>query len=511
MGQAIPTLNFSKMLATSPKCAIMSADRKQSKLKGLTVTTLSAIANRIADTGGHALLVGGSVRDKMLGAKSKDLDVEVHGMAAEKLTDVLAEFGHVNPVGASFGVLKLTVGDDDFDFSLPRRENKVGRGHKGFQVEVDPTMTVEEAARRRDFTFNSMALDVLTGDVVDPFGGVADLEDHTLRMTDARTFVEDPLRVLRGFQFCGRFDLEVEPETARVCAEMVGEFDALAVERVWEEWHKWATKSTKLSKGLRFLREVEWLDLFPEVAALVGVEQSTEHHPEGDVFEHTCQVVDECARLADQHELGQEQRTVLVFAGLCHDFGKVTTTRTTDENVTSHGHDKAAGPFVKMFLDRIGAPKWLVEQVVPLCANHMFRADPTPRNVRRLANRVAPSNVEMLVHLMRADRVRKQSAGQARCSRCHRPLTDPNSVARGVGPVCAAKGWPGHCNAVLELSKALDCSEQAPKPVLMGRHLMPFMPPGPEMGRVLRAAFDAQLDGVFETVDDGVAWVQSHI
>ena len=469
------------------------------------MTTLLTIAHRIAQADGRAFLVGGAVRDRVLGKTAKDLDVEVHGIDADRLVAILSKFGHVNAVGASFGVLKLRVGDDDFDFSLPRRENKVGRGHKGFQVEIDPTMTVREAARRRDFTFNAMALDILTGDVVDPFDGAADLKTHTLRMTDATTFVEDPLRVLRGFQFCGRFELEVEQGTSRVCGSMLDEFDALAQERVWAEWEKWATKSTKPSLGLRFLLDTGWLHKFPELARLVDLEQEELWHPEGDVFTHTCQVVDECARVATQDGLDDEQRTVLVFAGLCHDFGKTVTTRRVDGRITSHGHDSSVTPFARMFLDRIGAPKWLVEQVVPLCENHMFLADPTPRNVRRLARRVSPSSVEMLVRLMNSDKA-KPSFGSHRCARCHRPLTDPDSVARGVGPVCARAR---HGDAILSVARDLECSDTAPRPVLLGRHLMPFMSPGPEMGHVLRAAFDAQLDGAFETVEDGVAWVQS--
>ena len=470
------------------------------------MTTLLTIAHRIAQADGRAFLVGGAVRDRVLGKTAKDLDVEVHGIDADRLVAILSKHGHVNAVGARFGVLKLRVGDDDFDFSLPRRENKVGRGRKGFQVDVDPTMTVNEAARRRDFTMNAMSQDILTGEVIDPFDGTWDLRHKVLSVVDPDTFIEDPLRVLRGFQFCGRFELFAEQRTVSICKPMVDEFDTFVPDNVWTEWEKWATKSTRPSLGLRFLHEVGWLHKFPELARLVDLEQDELFHPEGDVFTHTCQVVDECARVATQDGLDDEQRTVLVFAGLCHDFGKTVTTRRVDGRITSHGHDSSVTPFARMFLDRIGAPKWLVEQVVPLCENHMFLADPTPRNVRRLARRVSPSSVEMLVRLMHSDKA-KPSFGSHRCARCHRPLTDPDSVARGVGPVCAKAR---HGDAILSVARELECSDAAPRPVLLGRHLMPFMEPGPEMGHVLRAAFDAQLDGAFETVEDGVAWVQSH-
>ena len=477
---------------------------------------LTQIANRIAEAGGRAFLVGGAVRDQVLGKPSKDLDVEVHGLSADQLVNVLSGFGRVDAVGSSFGVLKVRAGGDDFDFSLPRRENKVGRGHKGFQVQVDPEMTTTEAARRRDFTMNAMLMDVLSGNVVDPFGGGTDLAFNILRMTDAETFAEDSLRVLRGFQFCGRFELTADLETERVCAEMVEEFDDLPVERVWEEWRKWATKSTRPSLGLRFLREVGWLDKFPEVAELTWIRQDARWHPEGDVFVHTCEVVDRCARIATEHDLDDGQRAVLVFAGLCHDFGKVTTTRIEDGRITSHGHDAAGAEPMRIFLARIGAPKWLTEQVIALVKAHMFRAEPTKRNVRRLAVRVQPATVEMLTMLMEADQSREpvpvQASfcdGQVRCSRCHRPLTDPDSVARRMGPVCATKCTP-HWQAVWDVARELACERSEPESVLMGRHLLAVgMEPGPEMGEVLRAAFEAQLDGAFSTVDEGVAWVRS--
>ena len=467
--------------------------------------TIKQIANRIDQAGGRAFLIGGAVRDQVLGKPSKDLDVEVHGMDANTLVGILSEFGQVNSVGASFGVLKLTIDGEDFDFSLPRRENKTGRGHRGFMVEVDPTMTTLEAARRRDFTMNGLMQDVLSGDVTDHFGGTVDLENHTLKMTDAATFIEDPLRVLRGFQFCGRFVLKVEPETSRVCWDMVKEFGTLAVERVWEEWNKWATKSVRPSLGLQFLHEVGWLHKFPEVAALVGLEQEESWHPELTVFRHICLVVDKCAQIAADDGLTDEQRAVLVFAGLCHDFGKATTTEVIDGRITSRGHDQAAEPFVRSFMSRIGAPRWLVEQVVPLCANHMFRAEPTPRNVRRLSVRVSPSNVEMLVRLMHSDLARKGS----RCRRCRRPLTDPDSVRAGIGPVCATKDW--HPQVILNVARENECSAAQPEPVLMGRHLLSFMAPGPEMGRVLRDAFMAQLDGEFCTVEGGTEWVRKQV
>jgi tRNA nucleotidyltransferase (CCA-adding enzyme) len=203
--------------------------------------------------GWHVLLVGGAVRDRIRGeSEFKDLDFEFYGPSSEELEEFLEELGTVKKCGKSFGVYKLRLGESDLDISLPRRESKTGKGHKGFTVECDEGLTPREAALRRDFTMNSVAMDIETGEVIDPFGGTFDIGHGILRHTSEQ-FVEDPLRVLRGFQFCGRFDMEPTKETIELCRQLRPEYTELSRERVWVEWEKWCERSTVPSKGLKFL------------------------------------------------------------------------------------------------------------------------------------------------------------------------------------------------------------------------------------------------------------------
>ena len=246
----------------------------------------------------RAYLVGGAVRDALLGLPAgRDFDIEVFGVNYEQLVQALSRWGRTDLVGRSFGVVKLNTGSDcQYDFTVPRQDSKVAPGHKGFEVEFDPAITPEEAAARRDFTINSIMYDPRAQEILDFFGGAADLRNRVLRHTSA-AFAEDPLRVLRGMQFAGRFALTAAPETVEICRAMKSAFPELAVERVREEWFKWAQSSTVPSAGLRFLAATEWVDHFPEIKSMMGMPQEPEWHPEGDVFVHTCHCCDALARL----------------------------------------------------------------------------------------------------------------------------------------------------------------------------------------------------------------------
>src|SRR5688572_28770440 len=186
---------------------------------------------------GRPRLVGGGVRDSLLGIAPQDFDVEVGGADFESLHRALAPFGSTDVVGRSFGVIKVRSLDSasEYDFSLPRRESKAGAGHRGFAVEPDPHLTDADAAARRDFTVNAIAFDPFAGAIIDPHGGVRDLEARVLRHTSA-AFVEDPLRVLRAFQLAGRFNFSLAPETGALCRSIAGTYAELPVERVWGEW-----------------------------------------------------------------------------------------------------------------------------------------------------------------------------------------------------------------------------------------------------------------------------------
>ena len=249
---------------------------------------IRAISERVRDAGGRAFVVGGWVRDMLLDRPSKDVDIEVFGLDPAVLKSLLRRMGRVSTVGESFTVYKVWVDghEGDIDVSIPRRESKTGRGHRGFTVVGDPSMSVEEAARRRDFTINAILFDPLSGEYVDPFNGRGDLDGRVLRAVDPETFVEDSLRVLRAAQFAARFALSLEPRTVALCR--VIPLDDLPSERIWGEIDKLLVRAHEPSRGLEALCELGVLPkLFPELEALVGCPQDPEHHPEGDVWTHT--------------------------------------------------------------------------------------------------------------------------------------------------------------------------------------------------------------------------------
>lgn len=445
---------------------------------------LEQILQSISDAGGKPLFVGGFVRDFLLGELSKDVDIEVYGLGVSDLVHVLEPFGWVEQVGASFGVIKLVSQEAEYDFALPRRENKQGQGYRGFMVQADPSMDPKEAASRRDYTINAMAL-TSEGDLLDFFGGQADLKNKRLRHVSSK-FSEDPLRVLRGFQLAARFDFQMDKETALLCRQLKAEYAHLSKERIWTEWQKWACKSIKPSRGLEVLKETGWLELYPELTTLIGVQQEFEWHPEGDVWQHTNYVLDEAVRIVKREGLKDEQRLIVVLAALCHDLGKAVTTFSKEGRWVSPGHAEAGVMLSESLLKRIHAPHYVMQAVKPLVAEHMTHINPlSPKAVRRLALRLEPNNIETLALLIEAD-------------------------ASGRPPL--PKGLPEGALRLLKLAKDLEINLESPKPILLGRHLLDlaqaqvlpakFLRGGPHFSELLNRVFQAQLDGEISTLEE---------
>jgi tRNA nucleotidyltransferase (CCA-adding enzyme) len=433
----------------------------------------------------QAYLVGGCVRDALLGLPVKDIDVEVFGVSYDQLATALRAHGRVDLVGRSFGVAKVALAGDTHDFSLPRRDSKTGRGHRGFDVELAPDITPREAAARRDFTINALMLDPRTGDLLDFFGGVEDLGNRVLRHTSP-AFDEDPLRVLRGMQFAARFNLQATPETLERCRRIAHCYSELPVERVREEWFKWAARSTRPSTGLRFLEASGWISHFPELATLRNVPQDPQWHPEGDVLEHTLHALDALPNLPAWRNAPDTDRIVASLAVLTHDMGKATCTRTVERlgqtRIVSPGHEIESARLAEAFLRRIQTPNAIVARVLPLVANHMAHFDaPTDRAIRRLARRLTPETVQTLGLVMTAD-----ASG-----RPPRPAGIPDSV-----------------QALLDAAERLRVADDAPRPIILGRHLLALgLRPGREVGHWTHAAFEAQLDGAFSDLPSGHAWL----
>jgi len=443
--------------------------------------TLHEICHMVDESGGRAWVVGGAVRDSVLGLPVTDLDVEVHGLEAGSLERLLASRFALDTVGRAFGVLKLR--GQPIDVSLPRRESKAGLGHRGFLVESDPFLGFPEAAARRDFTMNAMAFDPLDQELIDPFDGRRDLEAGCLRhCSDA--FVEDPLRVLRGMQFAARFDLVGHSSTLDLCRSL--EPEGLAAERVWYEWRKLLLLGRRPSAGLEFLRDSGWLRFFPELSALYGCPQDPNYHPEGDVYTHTGLSLDV---FADQR-LGDEVEDLVVgLAVLCHDMGKPTVlTRRMDGRYATPGHDAKSVEVATGFLEELTGQPGLVRAVLPLVATHgrpsqLYEDQAGDSAVRRLARDAG--RMDRLARVVRADRGGRGPRGNPR---------------------------PPAADWIEKRAEELAVLDQGPPPIIQGRHLMNMgVRPGPWVGEAIHACYEAQLDGVFSDTAGGLVFLREWV
>jgi tRNA nucleotidyltransferase (CCA-adding enzyme) len=437
-----------------------------------------AIARAIHDAGGRALIVGGWVRDRLLGRESKDVDIEVYRLEPALLRALLSRFGSVNTIGESFTVYKVA----GIDVSLPRRESKTGRGHKAFEVTGDPWMPPEEAARRRDFTINAIAWDPLTEEYLDPFDGRADLlERHCLRAVDPSTFVDDSLRVLRGIQFAARFDLEMDEGTRQLCRGLA--LDDLPAERIYGEMEKLLLLAPRPSAGFRLADDLGVVAaLFPELKALDGCPQEPEWHPEGDVWVHTLMVIDEARRRID--DLDHARRLTVMLGAVCHDLGKPSTTAVIDGRIRSMEHEQAGVAPAMSLLDRLNVQTVggfdVRRQVGGIVAHHLkplaFFKSATPVGdgaFRRLAQKV---DLELLARVAESD-----------------------CLGRSGRFDCSGIQW------FLGRARALGVEHAAPAPLVLGRHLLALgVAPGPRMGVLLREIYEHQLDGRIGTTEEGI-------
>ncbi len=323
------------------------------------------IAKAVREHGGVAYYVGGYIRDKLRGIENKDIDIEVHGIYPRQLEEILDDLGERVSVGESFGIYRLK--GCDLDIAMPRKETNRGSGHKDFDVCVDPFIGVKKAASRRDFTVNAILEDILTGEIIDPFGGAGDIEKGIIRHVNDGTFAEDPLRVLRAAQFAARFGFTVAAETTELCKN--ADLSFLSKERVEGELKKALLKSGKPSVFFTVLREMHQLSVwFPELEQTIGVGQNPEYHAEGDVWTHTLMVVDVAAQYREQ----AKNPFGFMLAAVAHDFGKAVCTSTVNGGLHAYGHEIEGIPLVISFMKRLTAEKALIRYVVNLCEQHMM-------------------------------------------------------------------------------------------------------------------------------------------
>lgn len=443
------------------------------------------LCQAIRGAGGRAFLVGGWVRDYLRRVANVDYDLEVYALEPSRLRALLDAHGSVNAVGEAFTVYKVKLADAlTIDVSLPRRESKVGRGHRGFEITGDPWMSYEEAARRRDFTINAVMYDPLTDELVDPHHGREDLERRLIRAVDPTTFVEDSLRVLRAMQFAARFEYEIDPATVILCRNM--DLSDLPAERIWAEVEKWLLQSNRPSIGFWAAIELGITEkLWPEIHALIGCPQEYEWHPEGDVDIHTALVIDEARKLID--DVPHAKKIAVMLGALCHDFGKPATTKFEDGRLRSKGHEDAGIAPTERFLEHLKLHTIdgydVRKQVIALVAAHLVPGHfhksflkgehISDGAFRRLAQRVEP---DLLYRVARADCLGR--TGDFKPDAMEWFIARVNELAIPV---------------------------KAPGPILLGRHVLELgLKPGPQIGQITKAVYELQLDGKVTSLDEAI-------
>ncbi|MFL6274310.1 MAG: CCA tRNA nucleotidyltransferase [Blastocatellia bacterium] len=452
------------------------------------------VCEAVRAAGGRAMLVGGWVRDHLLGYESKDYDLEVYAVEPEALRALLKKFGRVNTVGEHFAVYKLVCygaaadasasnGERlEIDVSIPRRESKSGRGHRGFTIEGDPQMSFEEAARRRDFTINAILYDPLGDQFIDPYDGIRDLRQKRLRAVAAETFVEDSLRVLRAMQFAARFEMSVDEQTAALCRTI--DLADLPHERIWGEVEKLLLMAARPAIGLDVALQLGVIDkLFPELRALVGSRPeepcatTSDSEPLNDAFAHTKQAFNNAAQLTD--ELHRPRRVAVMLATLCHALGDVSVNQSAAAEPPALAVMRRLGLYTLLGYDvRAQVLALLREQARP-CEFFARREQTTDGDFRRLSRQV---EIDLLYRLVKACGLARAAAAAA----------DDRAVQ--------AADW------FIERARRLSVEHEPPAPLLLGRHLLEMgLAPGPAMGERLRQVYELQLDGQVRTLDEARA------
>ena len=445
--------------------------------------------------------VGGYVRDLARGIPSEDVDILITRHPVDEIIKKIKPYGKIDLVGKSFGIIKFTKKRKSYDIALPRkdisRETKV-KGHKDFLISADPDLPLEEDLKRRDFRCNSMALRLKDNILIDPYGGLKDVKEKIIRMTNPRVFPEDPLRVLRAARFASLLEFSLDPDIYETSKNT--DLSGLSMERVNEEIFKILLLSPFPSVGLEELVTLSALrQLFPELYDLTLSIQDSLFHPEKDkyghhtVWHHTKLTVDQAKRLADHYKIEQKKKLALLLAALYHDVGKPQTAQWEYKRgrmaITNSGHDVLGEKITKKIFNRFKIYSWngynLRKMVLSLVRCH-HRASELWQNrdviTKKAFNRLAAEidgEIELLVYLDAADRAGRRKG----------PIQELDREGR----------W------LIKKFKELNVSKETIKPLIMGRDLIKMgVAPGPSMGKILKKLYQLQLDNEFETKKKGL-------
>ena len=413
---------------------------------------LLKIAGDIREAGGRAFLVGGWVRDALLGKSCRDYDVEVYDMAQDALVPILSKYGRTNLVGKAFGVIHLAMKGLSLDFSFPRTESKVGYGHRGFVVHTDEKLSFKEAALRRDFTINAMGMELPELTLCDPYGGINDLKARVLRHVGP-AFAEDSLRILRGVQFASRFGCTLAPETVELCRTL--SLDDLSVERLFEEFKKWLLKPGTPSLGLRAFLDIKLDEYFPEIRPFNGSWETL-----GAILDNMATLRNVEKHVPDCAPLSEAQTMEFAFAALL--CGSVDTSLQFLERITNETHLLKVVPLL------LSAYRDLETSIV----------GDVP-SLRRLA--VKLGGLKQLCLLVRST-----------------PQEFFDDAEFGE------KLW--------NTASEYNLLEEAPQPYLTGKMLMDLgVKPGKQMGEIIKQSFELQLDGKITNAEEALEWAKNAV
>lgn len=449
---------------------------------------VNKVSKKLQSINAKAIIVGGYVRDSLMNCSdSKDIDIEVYGVQdIDVLKSTLEVFGPIHEVGKSFGVLKMTAEGYDLDISLPRLESKTGSGHKGFTVSLHADISFEQASSRRDFTMNAIGYDIHEQVYLDPHNGKKDIKNKVIEIVNAKSFMEDPLRILRAVQFSARLGFVLEENTLALCQDMVRNkmLEELPKERIFEEMKKLLLKSEQPSKGFMLMDEMG--ALFPEISLLKGVPQSPIYHPEGDVFIHTMMSLDVMAK---ENFDDDKEKLLLMLAVLCHDFGKPETTVLKDGQVRAINHENVGLKPTETFIKALSDDKTLLDDILPLVQHHLkpsqfFSQKSKSSAIRRLSVKV---NLQRLIIVARADFLGR-------------------TTKEAKNGFYEAGAW------LLAEAKKLQVLTKAPVSLLQGRDLINLgLEPGLLFKEILDKAYERQLEGEFSTYIQAQAWLVDYI
>lgn len=474
------------------------------KAKLITVEPeILSILQQLNDKGHLCLIMGGSVRDALLGIEPKDVDIEVYKISYEDLMKFLSQYGKVDLVGQKFGVIIFNPynGKMKYDFSIPRTESKMGTGHKGFDITLNSNLSIKEASERRDFSFNALAYDPIADQVYDYFGGLEDLKNKVIRHT-SNSFSEDFLRILRCFQFQARFDFTIHPDTIALMKKMLtdnpNEFKELAVERVGEEWLKWAEKGIRHDLIFKFMRDTGLIEFYPELKALKETPQDPVWHKEGDCEIHSEMCLTHMDKVIEREKLTGTEKIIQVMGILLHDIAKPNCTKEEFKHgrlcITSNGHEEMGGEMAKNILSNIGFHAELIEPISNLIANHLAGVKIShieelrgkTKFVKKLSRKLHPANIQQLLFICESD-----------------------TNGRGDLEFREATGT----SEIKEIANQVTVIDKQYEYIIMGRNLIEWynLKPSKKFGIILGKANEAQENGLFSDLESGKKWLDDNL